>query len=245
MPLRNVRIMMREGPFLMRRLGRILFWRDPVLYRWLGVIRDRGDCLEDGFEVWMGGYPRSANTFAVAAFKLANPAARLASHLHIPPFIIHSLHCKKPGIFLIRRPEEAVVSWTIYWEGRMKLADSLDYYIDFHRSMLSHVAALFVSPFEETTSNFGQVVRDFNAKFGTHYASLPLDETTMDRCFSYIEDRVRSENGSVNEFTVSRPTATRDSIKPKLFAALRDSSRLSRKLKIADELYHSFCLTRG
>src|SRR5438105_4275553 len=101
--------MLREGPFLIRRLGRVLFWRDPALYRWFGVVRHDCDCLQNGFDVWMGGFPRSANTFAVAAFKLANPTVQLATHFHVPPFIIHGLRCGKPGFFLIRQPEEAVI----------------------------------------------------------------------------------------------------------------------------------------
>jgi hypothetical protein len=238
--VRKFPVSVREGPFMIRRFGRLLLWSRPSLYRWLGIIRGHGDCHGNGFDMWIGGYPRSANTFAAASFTLANPSVKLASHFHIPAFIIRGLQCEKPGIFLIRQPEDCVVSWTIYWEGRMKLEDSLDYYIDFHRSMNPYMKQLFVAPFEETTTNFGNLIREFNSRFGTLYAALPMDHAVQKRCLSYVEDFFRSDDGSVNELKVSRPSVKRETIKRKHLASLRNSPRLSRKLETARNLYTLF-----
>src|SRR2546423_5800456 len=109
------------GPFPIRRLGRRLLWAHPTLYRWFGILRNRGDCLADDFDIWIGGYPRSANSFATAVFKLGNPKVRVATHLHIPTFIINALRLNKPGVLLVRKPIDAAVSWAIFWEGQMKL----------------------------------------------------------------------------------------------------------------------------
>ena len=228
--------------FFVRRLGRFLLWRYPALYRRIGLARHKRDCLDRDFEVWFGGYPRSANTFAVAAFSLANRTVRLASHFHVPPFLINCVKCDKPGIFLVRNPEDAAISWTIYWEGRFKIGDSLDYYIDFHRAMSQYIPSLFVAPFEVVTIDFAKVVGDFNQRFGTSYASLPHNGSTVGQCFSLIEETTSVEpNGQLNELVVCRPSPFRANIKPALLRELHTSRRLSRKLETASELYRTFC----
>ena len=238
--MRRFPLVIRGGPFPIRRLGRFLLWQRPSLYRWVGIIRQYGDCLKTDFDIWMGGYPRSANTFAAVAFKLANPKISLASHFHVPAFIIQGLKAGKPGIFLIRRPEDCVVSWTLYWNGKLRLEDSLNYYVDFHLLILPHLKKLFVATFEQTTSDFGQLVSEFNARFGTHYATLPTDAAALRSCVAHVEDFHRSGDGSVNELTVSRPSAKRAALKPDLLIALRQSPRLREKLNKAELLYDSF-----
>jgi len=127
---------MNKGPFCMRRLGRFLLWSSPRLYRLFGLARGRGDCWQRDFDVWIGGFPRSANTFAAEAFQMVNPQVRLASHHHVPVFIIAWLEMHKPGMFLIREPEAAVASWAVVWQGH--LPESLDYYIDYHRTLMTY-----------------------------------------------------------------------------------------------------------
>src|SRR5258708_33833668 len=107
-------------PLRWRRLGRRLFWSEPVQFRWLGILRGHGDCLQNDWDVWLGGYPRSANTFATAAFKLANPNVPFASHFHVPPFIIHGLQLGSQGILLISRPIDAAVPWTLFLDGQIR-----------------------------------------------------------------------------------------------------------------------------
>ena len=238
--MKRVRAFLSGGPFPVRRLGRKVLWQSPRLYRWVGILRDRGDCLLNDYEVWFGGYPRSANTFSVAAFKLANPTVRVASHWHIPAFIINALQDKKPGMFLVRQPKDSVVSWTIFWQGKLKLGDSLDYYLDFHRAMLSHRENLFVSPFEQTINNFEGVLSAFNTRFGTNYAAPVPGKKTSEECLKTIEDWLRAPDGSINEFVVSRPSPKRVKIKAQLSEMLRKSPSLSRKLEMAQNLYAEF-----
>jgi hypothetical protein len=122
----------------------------------------------------------------------------------------------------------------------MRLEDSLDYYIDFHRCMSPYLGQLFVAPFAQTTTDFENLIRAFNARFAKSYAALPMDPAARTRCISYVEDFVRGNDGSLNEFTVSRPSAKRNALKHNLLVALWDSPRLSRKLKTAEALYEQF-----
>ncbi len=153
--VRRSRHMLRRGLFVIRRLGRWLFWAHPKLYRWIGRMRGRGDCADGDFDAWIGGYPRSANSFTTAALRLSNPTLRVATHRHIPPLIISAVRAKKPGILLIRQPKDAAVSWTIFWEGRWRLEEALDYYVDFHRALLPFRRELLVAGFDEVTQDVG------------------------------------------------------------------------------------------
>ena len=235
-----MRALLSGGPFPIRRVGRRLLWRHPRFYRWFGILRDRGDCIKRGFDVWFGGYPRSANTHCVAAFTLANPTVPIASHWHIPAFIIHALALGKPGIFLIRRPVDPVISWTIFFQGQLTLRDSLQYYIDFHRAMLPYREQLFVSPFDSIIHHFPSVLQAFNLRFGTNYAAPAPSQQTADDCLARVEDWLRAPDGSINEFIVSRPSSKRAAIKADLLETLQESPSLRRKLKVADALFEQF-----
>jgi hypothetical protein len=189
--------------------------------------------------LWIDGYPRSANTFASEAFKLANPTVRVASHHHIPTFIIRWLQVGKPGIFMLRKPEDAVVSWAIYWNGCLE--ECLDYYLDYHRVLRPYAGRLFVAPFETTVSQFGRVIEQFNRKFGTQYARFSHEQETVSACFSRIDEAYRfGENGTVDERKVCRPSAQRAALKPAFIEQLRTSKSLICKLKEAKDLYNLF-----
>jgi hypothetical protein len=210
------------------------------MYRSFGVLRERGDCLEKDYEVWFGGYPRSANTFSIASFHLANPNVRIARHWHIPTFIINAVRLGKPGILHMRRPEDSVISWTIFWRGQHELADSLDYYIDFHRALLPYREKIFVAVFEQIIHEFDSVMREFNGRFGTDYAEPEPSQRAADARMAIIEDRFRGADGVINEHMVSRPSEKRAKLKGSLLAQLHESKVLRRKLGVADELYREF-----
>lgn len=69
-------------------------------------------------EIVIEGYPRSANTFAVAAFMLAQERpVKMAHHLHAPAQVIRAVKWGIPTLLLIRQPEDAVLSLLIREPG--------------------------------------------------------------------------------------------------------------------------------
>lgn len=226
---------MNKGPFFVRSLGRRLLWSRPAIYRHFGLLRGRGDCLDNGFDLWIGGFPRSANTFALEAFRLANPAVRLVNPQHLPPFVVSSINKGKPGIFLIREPEDSVISWAILWGGYLE--ESLDYYIDYHQALLRYLPRLFVATFEMVTHDFGGVIQEFNRRFGTQYAAPPQGTEGEREIFSRIQTNSQL---SGSELTVCRPSTERAKLKPEFRRRLRQYPALIRKLEVANKLYAAF-----
>ena len=58
------------------------------------------------------GFPRSGNTFSVAAFQIANGQdLHVGRHLHGAPHVLRAVRLGLPTVVLIRRPREAVLSY--------------------------------------------------------------------------------------------------------------------------------------
>ena len=212
-------------------------WAHPRLYRPFGILRKRRDCLAEDFDVWIEGFPRSANTFAAKSFLAANPGAKVRSHMHLPPFVIHAHHSGKPGMLLLRCPESAALSWAAFWNAR--IAGCLDYYVDYHRALLSIAPELFIVRFDDAIQHFDKVMHRFNAHFGTAYAPMVHNEQTLANCFAEM-DRMQVEwRGFVDEMRVCHPSAKRTTVIEQLRSQLHKSPRLERKLRAANEIYRA------
>lgn len=226
------------APF--HRVGRFLLWRYPALYRRLGLLRGHGDCLADDFDLWIDGFPRSAQTFASKSFHVANPIAKVRSHHHLPPFIINAIEAEKPGILLIRKPEDAAVSWAVFWN--LSVGSCLDYYIDFHRALLPHAKKAFLACFEDVTGDFGSVVGQFNQRFGTQYNPPDRDAGSI---FSLIAAETDWRDPELNRRRLCFPSAERDRMKAALTKDLTASGKNTKRLNKARALYLTIARTQA
>jgi hypothetical protein len=217
-----------------RRAG----WARPELYRRVGIWRRGIDCAELAYDVWIGGFPRSANTYAQQALLLANPSLRVRGHCHLPPEIIYALEQGKPGFMLVRNPEDAVASAALLWEGNLHRA--ADYYIDFHRVLRPYLPELMVVSFELVTASFDSVVRAFNRRYGADFGLMGQGFERVEQCFRRVEQAMFCDQGKVNELLVCRPSAERARIKPSLVGRLRSEPKLIQRMQEANQLYREF-----
>ena len=142
-------------------------------------------------ELVIDGYPRSANTFAVFAFQLAQTRpVRLAHHLHAPAHLIEAARLRAPALALIREPEGAVLS-TVIREPDVGLKAALASYSRFYLRLMPHRSRLAVATFEEVTGDFGEVIELVNRKFGTSFARFEHTPENVLECFRLIEERTR------------------------------------------------------
>ncbi|HWY77937.1 MAG TPA: hypothetical protein VN281_20145 [Verrucomicrobiae bacterium] len=221
------------SPF--RRLARACLWHDPAVYRWFGWVRRRGDCFNLDFDLWIDGFPGSANALAAKAFQQANPTARLRGRWHTPPFILHALFNFKPGILLVRQPADAAVSHAIL--SNRDLADCLDYYNDFHRILSPHASWLFVVTFEEIMTQFATVIDGFNLHYRTAYLAPAQNPAAF---LAASTPGATAPEASSHELRVVRPAASHSSLKQELRQRLHENPVLRRKLEHARQLYSAF-----
>jgi hypothetical protein len=125
--------------------------------------------LGEDTAVVIDGYTRSASTFAVYAFQVAQTdPVPMAHHLHAPAQLKEAARRGLPTLMVIREPRGAVLSQLVREPG-VDLLDALYAYRRFHLSLMGCREALVVADFREVTRDFGSVVRRMNARYGTSF----------------------------------------------------------------------------
>lgn len=200
--------------------------------RW-GVVRSATD-------VAIEGYPRSGNTFASVAFRYAQPEPiRMAYRLHAPIQLIEAIRRGIPAIVLVRNPEDAVLSWVIH-RPHLTIRQALEGYVRFYRRSLPYLDGMVVSEFNTTVSNYGQVIRAVNEKFGTQFVEFDHTKENVKRCFDIIDEFYRKAGaGEVPEQIVARPSENRQQKKEQLRNQFHVDS-LEELRKEAFNLYEKF-----
>jgi hypothetical protein len=220
------------------RITRTLTWREPLLYLPFGLLRGRGNVLRGDYDVWVEGYPRSGNTFCTATLQVANPGLRLASHKHLPAYVIQAHRRRKPGVLLIREPADAAVSWAIFTGHALE--DCLDYYVDFHAALLDRRRELEVVEFAELTADPNVVIRRLNQRWALGLQTFEPTAENLALTKERVDDNVRQPDGSVSELQACLPSPARAPLKRKLLEELAASPALQTRLARATELHHAF-----
>ncbi len=176
----------------MRVRLRTLMERSPRLYialeKWKNG--EASNAVSPGDDVVIEGFPRSANSFCVRAFRRAQEdEPSVADHLHSPVNVIMALRWNIPVMVLIRDPEEAVVSQlALAFQASVKdeepilqgsMADQ-DYvflldlftrrYVNFYESLVPYLDRICVVLFRDAVEDFGDQMARFNRRFGTDFS---------------------------------------------------------------------------
>ena len=131
------------------------------------------------------GYPRSANSFAIRAFKFPknNIDLNISNHLHSVVHIHLGIINKLPVIMLIRNPIDAVVSLNSHRtqvlihrkQDPKKFFNSWDIkwdfinYINFYKSSLELTDKMVIANFDDVIKDFGKIIIEVNKKFNKSY----------------------------------------------------------------------------
>ena len=120
-------------------------------------------------EIVIDGFPRSGNTFAVAAFHLAQSRdVSIAHHSHVPAQLIEAVRRRIPAIALVRDPRGAALSFGVR-APHLSLGQILRSYVRFHEPLLRIRGSLVVATFEQATGDLGRVIARVNERFGTGF----------------------------------------------------------------------------
>lgn len=221
------------------KLGRLVLWHCPAFYGPVAMLRQRLP-RPYGNDIWVGGYPRSANTFMQKCLQRAFPDKILAAHLHMPPWVISELERKRPGILLVRAPGEAALSYAASFD--VPVAESLDFYVHFHAVVWPYAKRAFVATFEQVVPDPSAMIERFAARYRLAAQKVILDTKGASDVFGEV-DRMPAwtrPDGSVDEMRTARPSAPRRAATERLREELRHSEKLQRKLRKADALYQKF-----
>ena len=161
------------------------------------------------------GFPRSANTYAVAAMLVSQSISIevIARHTHLVGQVRRAIQMSVPTMILIRNPAEAAVSLKLF-APYLSLRQCLRAYERFYSGLLQYKDDLVIAKFEQVTDDYNEVLKQMNHKFGLDLKSF--DKATMEvEVFDLVEqlDKRIHRNNLTNEFTVARPSERRRDLK--------------------------------
>ena len=229
---------------MLRRSVRLLIDACPALYLPLCRLRanTRGRTIGWSTEIVIEGFPRSGNSFAVAAFVLAQRrAVAIAHHLHAPAHVVAGVKRGIPTLVLIRRPRDAVLSLSIR-EPHISIEQGLKDYIRFYNLIGPYREGYTVAEFAEVIGRYGNVMRRLNTRFGTDYKLFDHTEENVKRCFQLVEIAHRSamRAETVDEMAIERPSQERDERRRELEKSVFQTSKERKLLREAERVYAKF-----
>jgi hypothetical protein len=192
-------------------------------------------------EVLIEGYPRSANSFAVAAFEMAQGRrTRIAHHTHAPAHVMVAIRLGVPTIVLIREPDGCVPEFLLVRRG-LSIGQALRGYLRFYRPLLDRRDGFVTGAFDQITTDLGSVMRRVNDRFGTDFTPFEHTPENQGRVFDAMQRYWESRAGSDDELErrVGRPSSERNRMVGELEPQLADP-RYDALWAEARDLYHSF-----
>ena len=138
-------------------------------------------------EIVIEGYPRSGNTFAVVAFRLAQGRQiEIAHHLHAAAQIKRAARLDVPAVVLIREPSEAILSLVVR-DPHASIRWALCSYIRFYSAVIPYLAKTVVAPFATATSDLASIIRMVNASYGTAFKEFVPTEDALNSVRQTVE----------------------------------------------------------
>ena len=175
-------------------------------------------------EIVIESFPRSASSFAVAAFRIAQEPdpTSIAHHTHMPAQVLRAARRRIPALVLIRNVEDAVISILI-WDPRLSVSSAIRGYIHFYEPLVPHRSGFVLGTFDEVVNDFGSLVLRVNERFATDFRPFQHTPQHLVRIREEIETDFRSRAGDTEalERTIPRPSALREGLKVELRARYR------------------------
>jgi hypothetical protein len=183
------------------------------------------------------GFSRSGNTYSAAAFAVSNGSdVPVARHLHAAAHVLRAARFGVPILLLVREPRAAVSSYLVR-RPTLTVEEGLDEYCDFYRTVWRVRSSLVVGHFDDVVTDFGDVLRRVNRRFGTGFAPYETTPANEETTMALVEEMNRREcAGELVETHVGRPSLQREDLKAVLQGAF-EQPRTARRLATARTLY--------
>jgi hypothetical protein len=211
---RGVRCLFQRADYEIKSLVAI----HPRLALPLIRLRAHGSVLSSTTVLMIEGFPRSANTFAVEAFKMANGEdAGVAHHTHASAHVMGAVRAGIPTVVMIREPAESILEMQIS-RPACTMRQAIRGWIRFYQSLLPFEEGFVIGEFSEVTEDYGAVIRRVNQRFGTAFREFQHTHANVAACFDSLDRYWRARVGSDPrlELLVGRPSPLRDRLKEQL-----------------------------
>lgn len=174
--------------------------------------RGRGVVVSDATQIVIEAYPRSASTFVVAAFRLAQEPSwvEIAHHTHMPAQVIEAVRRGIPALVLVRPPRDAVVSLLIHSPERTA-AGALRGYTRFYEPLLPMREGFVTATFDDAIGDLGGVIDRINDRFGTTFVPFVHAPEHLARIRDEIDadPAIQGDDPDRRERRIARPSDVR------------------------------------
>jgi hypothetical protein len=196
----------------------------------------RGGMVSERTDLVIEGFPRSANTYALAAFTCANgPGTVVASHLHAASSVAQGVRRGLPVIVVLRDPLDACAS--LLQRQPVRASSALRAYVRFHERVRPLAGDVVLSDFAVTTGAFGATLEAVNRRFGTTFSPYEHTPDNEAWCREFVIEADRRDQGEVRESTVALPQASRrERREPVVDAVAREASLLEQARRLYQDL---------
>lgn len=171
----------------------------PMLYMPFARFKHRALVVTKKTEIVIEGYPRSANSFAEAGFRLAQDhPVDIAHHLHAAAQILKAAQLDIPTLVIIRDPVDAARSLIMHEPDLFDPVIALSEYQRFYSAIEPIRSAFVLARFESITTMFPDVINIINKRFNTQFKTLKMTPETLKTIYEEI-DRLSFQRGTVDE----------------------------------------------
>lgn len=170
--------------------------------KWKKVSPQNDICIE--------GFPRSANSFFSAIFRIHNPTAKCAHHMHAPMQVIKAIEYDIPCILLIRKPIDAIASVLVV-DRSLSIRLAIQSYINFYEWVWPVRESIVIADFKDATQHPQRIVETLNQRYGTSFHMKPITPTVREHIFGQLQNAQKALN--LPEHLVAIPTEAKARIK--------------------------------
>lgn len=212
--------------------------RSPWLAPALSRVRHHGVVLGPDTEVVIEGHPRSANSFSVVAFEVAQGRrTAIAHHTHAPGHVLAAVRRGVPAIALIREPADALLEFLLI-RRTLDPEQAVRAWTSFYTTVRRVLDRAVLAPFPVVTTNFGDVIRVVNERNGSSFVPFEHTPENQQRCFDAMDAywTERAGEGREKELRVGRPSEARERLVAELRPVL-ERGAAGRALANASSLY--------
>lgn len=184
------------------------------------------------------GFPRSGNTYSRAAFQVANgPDVPISTHGHSHRFAQLGVKHGIPVITLIREPRAPLAS-ILAFTREVSPHVLVRSYCRYYEAILPIIDDVVIAPFPAVIGDFGLIIDQVNAKWGTSFARYEKTEANEKAATAIVEAETRAVIGPQHfEAVVPRPSAQRSSREEALAGlSARDLAELDRATALYDKI---------
>lgn len=213
---------------------------NPLLYRiYVHTLRNRkGNRVRlpsANDDLYLGGYPRSGNTYFTGLTISLYPHLNFASHLHVTAGIKIALKKKLTTFILIRKPKNTIISWVcrkVFLDNaelnQRFVDEKLKQYINYYNFVLLNKNNLEILKFEELIGNQLKYMKIIAKVLEEKVHSI--DE--FENIFDDYNKKMRLKEERKNEGASSLPNKKREEFKEKNVWMVEESKHYDEAVNI-------------